>query len=130
MNTSRPVAFEPSDAASWLIAAIAGGFAAFILASPFLMLALFPNAPGVEQIVGAMPRPPRPRLQPDPNLDLGRLRREEAERLSTYGWTDRAQGVVRIPIARAMEFTAARGIPHWNEKSPSRTTPPRAAAPR
>jgi hypothetical protein len=130
MNTSRPVAFEPSDAASRLIAAIGGGFAAFILASPFLMLALFPNAPGVERIVGVMPQPPAPRLQSDPNLDLAKLRREEAERLSTYGWVNRAQGVVRIPIARAIELTAARGIPHWNEKSPSPTIPPRAAAPR
>jgi hypothetical protein len=130
MTTSRPVAFEPSDAASWLIAVIAGGFAAFIFATPFLMVALFPTAPGAERVAGVTPQPPAPRLQPDPRLDLAKLRREETEWLNTYGWVDRAQGVVRIPIERAMELTAARGIPHWNEKTPSPPIPPRAAAQR
>lgn len=30
------------------------------------------------------------------------------EHLATYGWVDRGRGVVRIPIARAMELLAGR----------------------
>ena len=32
--------------------------------------------------------------------------------LSTYGWTDKKAGVVRIPIDRAMELQLERGLPN------------------
>lgn len=31
------------------------------------------------------------------------LRREDEEKLGTYGWVDREKGVVRIPVERAIE---------------------------
>jgi hypothetical protein len=31
--------------------------------------------------------------------------------LQSYGWIDQQKGVVRIPIERAMELTAERGLP-------------------
>ncbi len=52
--------------------------------------------------------PPAPRLQTDPVADLQALRAEERRLLDGYGWVDRAQGTVRIPIARAMELLASR----------------------
>jgi hypothetical protein len=52
--------------------------------------------------------PPAPRLQTDPVADLQDLRAEERRLLDGYGWVDRAQGTVRIPIARAMELLASR----------------------
>lgn len=52
--------------------------------------------------------PPPPRLQTDPIADLQALRAEESRLLGSYGWADRAQGTVRIPIERAMELLAAR----------------------
>ena len=55
--------------------------------------------------------PPEPRLQEDPALDLAVFRKREEERLSTYGWIDRPNGVVRIPIERAMEIIAREGLP-------------------
>ena len=55
--------------------------------------------------------PPAPRLQNDPLLDLQQLRARDAERLSTYAWVDRDAGVVRIPIERAIELLATRGLP-------------------
>ena len=33
------------------------------------------------------------------------------QRLGTYGWTDRAHGVARVPIARAMSLVASEGLP-------------------
>jgi hypothetical protein len=50
--------------------------------------------------------PPEPRLQTTPAEDLAQLRAREDTILDGYGWEDRAGGVVRIPIARAMELVA------------------------
>ena len=55
--------------------------------------------------------PPEPRLQTDPRADLRELRAHESTVLSTYGWVDKAAGVVRIPIEEAMRITAQRGLP-------------------
>jgi len=38
-----------------------------------------------------------------PNPKLRDLRARESEILNSYGWVDQQQGVVRIPIERAME---------------------------
>ena len=40
----------------------------------------------------------------------GMLRKEQAT-LNSYGWVDRARGVVRIPIDREMQLIAERGFP-------------------
>jgi hypothetical protein len=60
---------------------------------------------------GKVEQPPEPRLQESPALDLARFRAREEERLSTYAWVDRPNGVVRIPIERAMELVAREGLP-------------------
>jgi hypothetical protein len=54
--------------------------------------------------------PPAPRLQTAPEEELRRLRAEEEETLRSYGWIDREAGRVRIPIERAMDLIAARGL--------------------
>ena len=56
-------------------------------------------------------RPPAPRLQVDPQLDLFQKRAQEDAVLNSYGWVDRSNGTVRIPIDRAIELTAERGLP-------------------
>ena len=58
-----------------------------------------------------------PRLQTLPTLDLRGLRSNEAQVLDSYAWEDKPRGVVRIPIARAMELIAERGLP---ERPPAR----------
>jgi hypothetical protein len=66
--------------------------------------------------------PPEPRLQPDPVGDLHRLRAREDEVLQTYGWVDQKAGVVRIPVARAMQQLAERGaLPSWPAVPPPAT---------
>ena len=57
------------------------------------------------------PLPPEPRLQPSPHKDLERMRAREDWQLSHYFWLDKAKGKVAIPIDRAMDILAARGIP-------------------
>ena len=55
--------------------------------------------------------PPEPRLQIAPRDDLRRLRARENALLDGYGWVDRGAGVARIPIDRAMDLLAQRGLP-------------------
>lgn len=43
-------------------------------------------------------------LQPDEPTALRQMRAEEARILQRYGWVDKNQGIVRIPIAKAMEL--------------------------
>jgi len=55
--------------------------------------------------------PPEPRLQVDPILDIQALHAAEKKILESYGWVDKSAGVVRLPIERAIELTAERGLP-------------------
>ena len=55
--------------------------------------------------------PPEPRLQPTPGVDLQRFRADEEKVLENYEWVDAKSGIARIPIERAMELTAQRGLP-------------------
>ncbi len=54
--------------------------------------------------------PPAPVLQSNPRDDLLALRRTEQLVLDTYAWVDKERGVVRIPIEKAMDLTAQRGL--------------------
>ena len=54
--------------------------------------------------------PPQPRLQNTPRIDLRDIRAAEDQALGTYGWVDQAQGIVRLPVDRAMEIIAQRGL--------------------
>lgn len=51
-----------------------------------------------------------------PGAELERLRARERELLHGYAWIDREAGVVRIPIGRAMDLVAERGLPVRKEK--------------
>jgi hypothetical protein len=66
----------------------------------------YPLAAGQEQRL-----PPAPRLQQSPANEAYDFRREQGDLLNSYGWQNRAQGTVRIPIADAMRLTVERGLP-------------------
>jgi hypothetical protein len=70
--------------------------------------------PGIE----ASQIPPEPRIQVDPHLDVWRMRAHEDAVLDTYGWVDRQAGTVHIPISRAMDLLAKRGLPVWTGAGP------------
>lgn len=55
--------------------------------------------------------PPEPRLQNSPPLDLQALFRAQHAEQTHYLWLDRNKGIVAIPIDRAMEIVARRGLP-------------------
>ncbi len=55
---------------------------------------------------------PTPRVQSDDgNQDVAELHAREDLLLEHYSWVNQAQGKVRIPIERAMELVAQRGLP-------------------
>jgi len=53
---------------------------------------------------------PLPRLQIYPVKQWKDFQSAERERLTTYGWMDRSTGAVHIPIDRAIELIAERGV--------------------
>jgi len=62
-------------------------------------------------ITTARPEFPAPQLQADPLLDLSKVRAHEDSVLSTYGWSDRKAGLVRVPIEQAMTLLLQKGLP-------------------
>lgn len=55
---------------------------------------------------------PTPRLElDDGNSDLAELHEREDLLLNYYSWVDRSKGTVRIPIERAMQIIAEKGLP-------------------
>lgn len=70
-------------------------------------------APGEEPETFTVPDgiPPSPRLQQDPHTDLLIMRRGEDSILTSYGWVNKDSGFARIPVDRALEILATRGLP-------------------
>jgi hypothetical protein len=58
---------------------------------------------------------PQPQLQKTPIPDLKAIRAEEDKLLNGYAWVDQPKGVVRIPVDRAIEVLAQRGLPVRSE---------------
>ena len=72
-----------------------------------------PNNPALQQKVAELANGfPTPRVQTDDgNEDTAELHAREDLLLNNYSWADRSKGKVRIPIDRAMELIAQRGLP-------------------
>jgi hypothetical protein len=51
-----------------------------------------------------------PRLERNERIEIKDFRLKEEQTLNSYGWVDEKAGVVRIPIERAMELIAQRGL--------------------
>jgi hypothetical protein len=63
-------------------------------------------------------RPPAPRLQQHERTDLKQMRADEDQILGSYGWVDRGNGIVRLPIDRAIYVLAQRGLPSRHTPGP------------
>jgi hypothetical protein len=72
-----------------------------------------PNSPELQNKMAELTqRFPTPRLQTDDgNQDVADLHAREDLLLDNYSWVDNSRGKVRIPISRAMELLAQRGLP-------------------
>ena len=54
---------------------------------------------------------PQPRLESNERAEINDFRMQEEKELNSYGWVDQDAGVVHIPIERAMQLLAQRGLP-------------------
>jgi hypothetical protein len=96
------------------------GLAGGIIVAAFLMWFLFDRfaaretrrSPQPERMEAMNPQkePPEPRLQPNPPMELKEFRAGEETILNNYAWIDPDKGIVRIPVARAMELIAKEGL--------------------
>lgn len=113
--------YERSDAnVGWIIA---GGVALLAVMGVVLVVATTFEAvvTGIPVSVGRpvdlvdrlnpAPTPPPPRLETAEGADYAAYQAAEQQRLSSYAWVDRQAGRVSIPIARAMDLVAQRGLP-------------------
>jgi hypothetical protein len=73
---------------------------------------------------------PAPQLEIDERNQLDKIRIDEAQTLSSYDWVDQKAGTVRIPIDRAMDLLAQRGLPvRAQESTQASATQPSKASP-
>ncbi len=114
--------YEERDAnTKWLFAIITGlilGIIAAEFALRWFHARMEKTPPTTDRWAGSHPGPNPlwtqadvPRLQISPTQDLAAFRAQEDRELTTYGWINRTSGVVRIPIERAMDLLAQRGLP-------------------
>jgi hypothetical protein len=74
---------------------------------------------------GEITKFPQPRLERNERVEIKDFRLKEEQTLNSYGWVDEKAGVVRIPIERAMQLLAKRGLPTTPKAG---TVPPSAVS--
>ena len=72
-----------------------------------------PSSPAMQNKIAEITKSfPTPRVQTDDgNQDVADLHAREDLLLENYTWVDQSQGKVRIPIERAMQIIAQKGLP-------------------
>jgi hypothetical protein len=124
-NPSAKAGHEVSDINPKRVAMVGLVLATIIAVSLLVAYGLFHYFYSDETRTRPMPSPlsysreptPEPRLSVERGEDLKTLNSEEDAMLKSYGWIDRDKGVVRIPIDRAIEILAERGLPVREAKS-------------
>ena len=106
--------YERTDIESTAIAWLAAGLALFVIATPLLMPLVFPQSlqrrtPLAPPALSAN----APRLEIASGEELRNVEYGQTELVNGYGWIDRGRGLVRIPVRRAMELIARRGLEGW-----------------
>jgi hypothetical protein len=110
--------YETQDFSMRAVGYFFGGIAVLAILAIFAMLGLTRFMTEREGVGGASvaaqpdvtQAPPLPRLQIAPTQDLLQLRAEEDAQLRNYRWVDRQAGIASIPIDRAMDLLAQRGL--------------------
>ena len=121
-NKKRPAGFEETD----VDVVAVGKFGVALVIMTVLLVGVFKYFQSQEGGQARSVDParvfPQPQLQTSPIPDLKAIRAAEEQVLTSYGWVDAQKGVVRIPIARAMDMLVQRGLPVRAQ------TPPQSAS--
>jgi hypothetical protein len=99
---------EPEGIQARPVLTVAAGFLAFVGAC--LAGIFFYYSDVITSRTPPQPEPfPAPQLQRTPLSDLQKLQQKQRAQLEGYAWIDKDQGIVRIPIERAMQIVASKG---------------------
>ena len=121
-ESGRESGFEPRDASSkWIFGLVIMLLVGVVMTQLVLrgVKASFEKKPAPsDSWAGSWPGPNpgwtqanAPRLQVSPAQDLAAFRAQENAVLGSYGWIDSTNGVVRIPVQRAMDLLLEHGLP-------------------
>ncbi|MGA3019288.1 MAG: hypothetical protein ABSF62_19355 [Bryobacteraceae bacterium] len=114
-NKKRPAGFEETDVNVMAVGKFAVALVIMTVLSMVLLVGVFKyfqwQGGGQARSVDPARVFPQPQLQTTPIPDLKAIRAAEEQVLTSYGWVDAQKGVVRIPIARAMDMVVQRGLP-------------------
>jgi hypothetical protein len=108
--------YEERDLRPKVVGVFAGSLVALtiftLLAMGWLLRVFSPTQAKPPPIVSE-PEPlrPGPKLQVSPARELSELRAMEDLQLHSYRWVDAEAGIASIPIERAMDLIAKRGLP-------------------
>jgi hypothetical protein len=116
-----PAGHEETDINEWAVGKFSIALLLVTISALFLLFGLFryflsrEGGPpsGRSQVAASEPAKafPQPQLQKTEVLDLKTIRAAEDQVLNSYAWIDPEKGVVRIPIDRAIDLLAERGLP-------------------
>ncbi len=114
-----PPGYELRDFRPKNIVLFAVALSAIIVVVLLVSYALFSSFANIQARSQTPPSPlastrqpaPGPRLQVDPAKDIQEMRAAEDATLDSYGWVNPKAGIVRIPIDRAIDLLAERGLP-------------------
>ena len=133
--TNTEMRYEHADVDVWVIGKVAIALVLVTIASIFLMFGVFryfETRENAAQTARPATSIDSRRLPPEPNLlynenesgNLQEIRGTEDRLLNGYGWVDQQHGIVRIPIDRAIDLLAQRGLP---SRPPNATSPKTSA---
>ena len=114
----RAPGYETTDASAGMLGKVAAALVALLAATFFGILILFKVLDyALPALLDRQPhplaetrqQPSGPLLQVDPPQQKFDLQAIEDRVLTTYDWVDREQGLVRIPIDRAIAILAKQG---------------------
>lgn len=129
MNSEPQIGYEQSDAKVGTLGIFAVSIFLLVLISltgiAIMWRVMAYSTVYTGELVGSplaqqRPLPPSPRLQVFPSTDLKDVREQEDQLLHSYAWIDKNNGVVRIPIDRAMDLLVQRGLPQPVQKPESK----------
>ena len=122
MDENKPphIGHETTDVNVWAVGKFAIGLVVVCVVSIGLLFGLLKffqsrEETSVANTVEPTKLFPQPQLQKTPIPDLKAIRAEEDKLLNGYAWVDQPKGVVRIPVDRAIEVLAQRGLPTRGE---------------
>ncbi len=108
-----PPRHEAQDISPRLLLPLAGCMIGMVLFAWAATWWGYPSALRTQDVTDPAASYPEPRLQARPSADMAAFKARETAELNSYGWVDRAHGIVHVPIEQAMSRLAQDGVPGW-----------------